>query len=171
MLRQVRYEVTRPIALHRPNSVGEPRATKSISEETTFEQDVTAKDVLLTVLARLGQDVGYRLRQERLTARTIGIKVRYTDFTTITRAKTLASPVSSDPEIIACAKSLLERLSPSRPVRLLGVAASNLTDQDNSQPALFKEDRKDWDIASKAVDSLRRKFGKRVITMGAALRK
>ncbi len=151
--------------------VGGPRTAKSISEETTFEQDVTDRDVLRTVLAKLGQDVGYRLRQEGLSARTIGIKVRYSDFTTLTRAKTLTSPASSDPEVFACAKNLLERLSPSRPVRLLGVSASNLTDQDNSQPTLFKEDDKDWDTASKAVDSLRKKFGKRVVTIGAALRK
>lgn len=143
--------------------------TKSISEETTLEEDESDREILYAILAELSQDVGYRLRNHGFRAKTIGIKVRYSDFSTVTRAKTLPYPVNSDAEIYTCAKGLFDGLSPSRPVRLLGVAASNLSTGDTRQPRLFSEEAKPWENVSKAVDNLRKKYGKNVVNLGAAL--
>lgn len=149
--------------------VGVWRAAKSVSEETTFEEDQTDKEFLIAVLARLSQDVGFRLRESRYSARTVSIKVRYSNFDTITRAKSLPAPVSSDPDIFQAAKDLFEKLQSGRPVRLLGVGASNLSDQGVAQPMLLGG--KSWDKVSQAVDALRKKYGKKVINLGAAIRK
>lgn len=150
--------------------VGVSRAAKSVSEETTFEEDQTDRELLLAVLARLSQDVGFRLRQGGYSARTISIKVRYSNFDTLTRGKSLPAPVSADPDIFQAVKELFDKLSASRPIRLLGVAAQNLSDQEMAQPMLLGED-KSWDKASKAVDALKKKYGKKVINLGAAIRK
>jgi DNA polymerase-4 len=146
-------------------------AAKSVSEETTFETDEADRQVLHVVLARLTQDVGFRLRNHGLRARTIGIKVRYSDFSTLTRAKSLPYHVNSDAEIYGCVKDLFDKLTLPRPVRLLGVSASNLSTQDLSQPKLLSQDEKAWDEVSKVADSLRKKYGKGVVNLGATLRK
>jgi nucleotidyltransferase/DNA polymerase involved in DNA repair len=145
--------------------------TKSVSEETTFETDQSDKEVLHAVLAVLSQDVGYRLRNNGLKARTIGIKVRYSDFSTLTRSKTLPYHLNSDAEIYACAKELFDKVALPRPVRLLGVAASNLSTRNIAQPRLLREDEKSWDNVSRVADSLRKKYGKRIVNLGATLKK
>ncbi|HHX27916.1 MAG TPA: DNA polymerase IV [Firmicutes bacterium] len=142
---------------------------KSVSEESTFETDEPDRQVLHAVLAGLSQDVGFRMRNHGLRARTIGIKVRYSDFSTLTRAKTLPYHVNSDAEIYTCARGLLDNLALPRPVRLLGVAASNLSRQDISQPRLLSQDDKSWDDVSKVADSLRKKYGKKIVNLGATL--
>lgn len=144
---------------------------KSVSEETTFETDEADRQVLHVVLARLTQDVGFRLRNHGLKARTIGIKVRYSDFSTLTRAKSLPYHVNSDAEIYGCVKELFDKLTLPRPIRLLGVSASNLSTQDLSQPLLLSQDDKSWDEVFKVADSLRKKYGKGVVNLGATLRK
>ena len=64
-----------------------------------------------------------------------------------------------------------DNLALARPVRLLGVAASNLSTRDIAQPKLFEQDGKSWDHVSKAADSLRKKYGKRIVNLGATLKK
>lgn len=144
---------------------------KSVSEETTFETDEADRQALHTVLASLAQDVGFRLRAYGLKAKTVGIKVRYSDFSTLSRAKTLPYQVNADAEIYACAKDLFDKLTLPRPVRLLGVSASNLTQEGTEQLRLLGEETKAWDSVSKAADSLRRKYGKRIVRLGATLKK
>jgi nucleotidyltransferase/DNA polymerase involved in DNA repair len=144
---------------------------KSVSEETTLEVDESDRQVLYTILAGLAQDVGFRLRSYGLKARTVGIKVRYSDFSTLSRERTLPSPVNADAEIYGCAKGLFDNLSLHRPVRLLGVSTSGLTSQDITQPALLGSDTRAWDDISRAADSLRRKYGKKMVRLGASLRK
>lgn len=152
-----------------PTPVETSRAAKSVSEETTFEVDQDDKEVLYAVLAGLCQDVGFRLRQNGLSARTIGIKVRFKDFTTLSREKTLQSQVNTDAGIFTCAKDLFDALSLPQPVRLIGVGAAGLTDRGAAQPSLFQEDIKSWEEVSKAVDSLRKKYGKKLVNLGATL--
>ncbi len=146
------------------------RIAKSVSEETTFESDQSDPEVLYAVLAQLSQDVGWRLRQYGLWSKTIGIKVRFSDFTTLSRERTLPSYVNADAEIYACAKSLFDRLDRPRPVRLLGVSAGSLSDRAVGQPGLFDEEDKSWEEVSKAVDRLRSKYGKNLVKLGATLR-
>jgi DNA polymerase-4 len=145
------------------------RAAKSVSEETTFEVDQDDRDLLYAVLASLSQDVGFRLRQHDLSARTIGIKVRFADFTTLSREKTLEAPVSSDAEIFACARDLFDSLKLPLPVRLLGVSAGGLSGKATSQPSLFESEDKSWEEVSRAVDSLRKKYGRKLVRLGATL--
>lgn len=156
---------------HDPSPVVCSHEAKSISEETTLETDEGDKQILYAILAGLAQDVGFRLRNHGLRARTVGIKVRYSDFTTLSRERTLPSQVNADAEIYACAKSLFDKVVLHRPIRLLGVGASSLTKEDAVQPSLFNEDARAWDNVSKAADSLRKRYGKRIVKLGATLKK
>ena len=152
-----------------PSPVETSRQAKSISEETTFQVDQTDPTILHAVLAHLSQDVGFRLRREGLSAKTIGIKVRFSDFTTTTRELTADIPVSSDPEIYGCAKRLLDKVRMALPVRLLGVSASGLCAVTEKQRGLFEEDNSSWREVSKAVDALRARYGRNLVNLGATL--
>lgn len=146
------------------------REPKSISEETTFDRDIDSLDCLQGHLAVLAQDVAFRLRQSGLKCKTVGIKVRFYDFSTITREHTLPEPVSSDADIFRHAKSLLEAVSPDKPVRLLGVAAKGLVPEQRGQAALFDEPKSPWDDLSRSLDQLRAKYGKPVVLLGPYLK-
>lgn len=152
--------------------VSPAQRAKSISEEVTFNEDQDEQEFLLAVLARLSQDVGHRLRTAGLRCRTAGIKVRYSDFFTLTREKSLPVPFASDAEIFQCAKELFQALpGSSRPVRLLGVGVKSLEPSQTVQPMLLAEEEKPWQDVSRVMDSLRIKYGKKMISLGAAIRK
>ena len=95
--------------------------TKSQSSETTFDRDVADRAELERVLERLSADLCARLRRRRLRGRTIAIKVRLDDWTTVTRARTLEDAVDDAATVAAIARELLAAYHPPRPVRLLGV--------------------------------------------------
>jgi DNA polymerase-4 len=101
--------------------VSSERIAVSESRETTFDQDVADRAEQVAVLRRLTSQLCEGLAKHERRGRTIGIKVRLDDFTTVTRARTI--PVATnDPAVVgdvACA--LLDEYAPSRPVRLLGV--------------------------------------------------
>jgi DNA polymerase-4 len=97
------------------------RETKSQSSETTFDYDVADRERLRTVMRELSEDLCKRLEKRDLRGRTIGIKVRLDDWTTVTRARTLEHPTHDLEEVSAIALELLEEYDPARPVRLLGV--------------------------------------------------
>src|SRR3954464_5384783 len=102
--------------------VGGDEDPKSISHEHTYSIDPANADELEATLARLSEMVARRLREHKLHARTIGLKLRYTDFTTITRAHTLAHPTQLDPEIYGVARRvLLDNWEDGSTIRLLGV--------------------------------------------------
>ena len=153
-----------------PTPIETGRAAKSVSEETTFEIDQEDRDLLYAVLAQLCQDVGWRLRQQSLWSRTVGIKVRFSDFSTLSRERTLPARVNTDAELFSCVKDLFDKLERPRAVRLLGVSAGGLSDKVGGQKGLFDEDDKAWGEVSRAVDSLRKKYGKNLVNLGATLR-
>jgi DNA polymerase-4 len=97
------------------------RETKSQSVETTFDTDVTELGTLLEVLTGQAEELSRRLRKRGLAGRTIGIKVRLDDWTTVTRARTVGEPTDEPAAIGAVARELLGAYGPPRPVRLLGV--------------------------------------------------
>jgi DNA polymerase-4 len=100
---------------------------KSISQERTFRRDIAEEQELQEQLQRLSRKVAERLRRKQLAAGTIGIKLRYADFTTLTRQMALAVPTDDEQAIYRTARTLLERSwRRGRPVRLLGVAAQRL---------------------------------------------
>ncbi len=101
---------------------------KSISQERTFRRDLTDPDSLQRHLLHLSQRVAERLASADLVAGTIAIKLRYADFTTLTRQTTLAVPTAEAEVVYQAAQALLERAwQRSRPIRLLGVAARRLS--------------------------------------------
>jgi DNA polymerase-4 len=111
------------------------RVAKSESRETTFDRDLHGLGPLQPVLARLVDELSSTLRREGRRGRTVGIKVRFDDFRTVTRARTLDAAVN-DPETVGgVAAELLRRLDPRRPVRLLGVRVAGLDEGGAAQEA------------------------------------
>jgi DNA polymerase IV len=107
-------------------AVGEHTDPKSISHEHTFNEDTANLEQLQSTLMRLSEMVGRRLREGEYFARTIQLKLRYKDFTTITRAHSLEQPTQSDREIFEQVRRLfLGNWKKGVPVRLLGVQTSN----------------------------------------------
>jgi DNA polymerase-4 len=139
--------------------VVEGHEPKSMSSETTFGQDVSDDVELRRTVRRLSEDVGQRLREAGLVGATVRIKLRWPDFTTITRQARLPQPTDQDGEIYAAAASLLAGAwKRGRPVRLIGVAVAALT-APARQLDLF--DRR-WEEDARlldAVDRIRSKYG------------
>ncbi|HET8819999.1 MAG TPA: DNA polymerase IV [Thermoleophilaceae bacterium] len=110
------------------------RIAKSESRETTFDRDLHGLGALEPVLERLTGELCETLAREERRGRTIGIKVRFDDFTTVTRARSLDAAVSDAATVGGVALDLLRRLDPRRPVRLLGVRVAGL-DEELAQAA------------------------------------
>ena len=116
--RLARFEDDRPLET--------TRIAKSESRETTFDRDLRGVEALLPVLDRLGGELCEALTRQGLTGRTIAIKVRLADFSTHTRARTIAT-ATNDPDVVrSVAADLLRQFDPQRPVRLLGVRVAGL---------------------------------------------
>lgn len=116
------------------------RVRKSVGSETTFQRDLSDGEELRAQLAGLAEDVSQRLRSVGLKARTVVLKLRYSDFRTITRQATLAGPVDDAAQITASAGRLMDAVaSPGASFRLLGVHATNLDPGDREQLALWQE--------------------------------
>jgi DNA polymerase-4 len=120
----------------RPVHVHQER--KSLSSETTFDADLRTLDEVHSVLDRLAESVARGLQKRSLSACTVTLKVRYTDFTTVTRSQTWPTPTCQAPDLTLAARLLAERTEAGRrPVRLLGVGASNLVQGEVAQLSLF----------------------------------
>ena len=126
------------LAFARDDRPVEPdRETKSISVEDTFETDVTDREALHAVIARDAASVARRLSAAHLFARTITLKARYPDFTTLSRSRTLDGATDDTAVITLVARALLDQVELLRGVRLLGVGVAGLT--ESAQEALFGE--------------------------------
>lgn len=148
-----------------PRPVTPVRLEKSIGAEETFAVD-TADDVLLhRELLRLSHRTAERLRSTGMVARTISLKLRYADFSTITRSRTVHAPVDSAQLIYAVTVQLLESLG-TRPmtVRLVGVRAEQLEDAAHTSLQLSLDRRDDnWRAAEQALDRVAEKFGSKSV--------
>jgi DNA polymerase IV len=151
--------------------VGADTDPKSISHEHTYNEDTADAGQIESTLMRLSEMVGRRLREHGLHARTIQLKLRYKDFTTITRAHTLPDPTQLDTEIFEQARRLFRRnWRKGTEVRLLGVQASHF-DAHSSQGDLVEGERRQrWQQALLAADRLRDKFGESSVTLATGLR-
>jgi DNA polymerase IV len=139
---------------------------KSIGREETFSHDRSGIDTLEPELFRLTESVCGTLRSCGSLARTVTLKLRYKDFQTITRAESI-EPTNDDTIVFRTARTLLERHYASpRPVRLIGVSVSNLTEHAAPELSLFPVENKRQQILD-AVDKLRDKFGDEIIHVGA----
>ena len=113
------------------------RRVKSVSQERTFRRDVIDLQVMHEQLQKMSETVAGRLTRKELVAGTIGIKLRYSDFTTLTRQMTLAVPTADQRVISKAASTLLERTwHRGRAVRLLGVSARRLSEPAGQLPLL-----------------------------------
>jgi DNA polymerase-4 len=108
---------------------------KSVSRERTFSQDLTDDEMLERQLWRISKGVAKRLQRSQLVAGTVALKLRYADFTTLTRQMTLDVPTQDEEVLYRAALSLLRRTrEPGRPVRLMGIAGRHLSPPVGQQP-------------------------------------
>jgi DNA polymerase IV len=144
---------------------------KSISHEHTYNEDTADIPTLEATLMRLSEMVGRRLREANFHAGTVQLKLRYKDFTTITRAHTLPSPTQLDTEIFEQIRKLFHKnWKKGAQVRLLGVHASSFTTQP-AQINLLEDSRQQrWRDALAAADKLRDKFGASTVGLAAGMR-
>lgn len=151
-------------------AIGEEADPKSIGHEHTFGEDTLDAARIETTLARLSEMVGRRLREGGFYARTLQLKLRYSDFSTITRAHTLARGTQLDTEIFDRARTLFRgNWKAGRAVRLLGIQASSL-DRSEGQLHLTEERRIErWKNALAAVDRLRDRYGDASVSLANAL--
>ena len=152
------------------HEVGADVGAKSISHEHTYNQDTANAEQLESTLMRLSEMVGRRLREQGVHARTIQLKLRYKDFTTITRAHSLPAPTQLDTEIFEQIRALFRRnWRKGAYVRLLGVHASSF-EAPATQGNLIEDDRRRrWQQALSAADQLRDKFGESSVTLATGL--
>lgn len=151
--------------------VGADVDAKSISHEHTYNEDTADPAQLESTLMRLSEMVGRRLRESNFYARTIQLKLRYKDFTTITRAHTLPAPTQLDTEIFEQIRALFRKnWKQGIQVRLLGVQASSFTAQAAQIDLLDGSRQQRWKDALAAADKLRNKFGESSVGLAAGLR-
>jgi DNA polymerase-4 len=165
------------------------REEKSHGMERTFPQDVADREELRLALLSFCEEVAFGLRDKGLRGRTVTLKARYGDFTTITRTKSLAAPTNLGPRIFGVARELLERIPPGA-LRLLGVQVSALSDvRAPMQESLFVDaepeikgprgvaprqlgtSTRKLERATEGLDKLRKKFGRSAVVRASLLGK
>ena len=151
--------------------IGAAEGPKSISHEHTFSEDTTDLAQIESTLARLCEMVGRRLREHRLHARTIQLKLRYSDFSTFTRAHSIARATDLDTEIFDEIRHLFRRhWKTGAAVRLLGVHVSSWSEGHEQLDLLGEEKHRKWSQALAAADRLRDKFGESAVSLASGLR-
>lgn len=142
------------------------RAVQSIGHEETYPWDRTDRTELEREIVRLSDSVASRLRATGVAGRTVTLKLRYGDFTTITRSHTVSTGIDSGPAIARAARWLLEQVPVSPGVRLLGVSVANLAHDAPLQLTLAlggddgaRDTEGSWHQATQAVDEVRARFG------------
>jgi DNA polymerase IV len=134
---------------------------KSISAAETFDTDIEDQEIILREFLRLTEKATYRMREKDFSARTISIKVRFADFKTITRSKTLPLPLSATHEVFEIVKALFLALKLDRArLRLVGVSLDGLEDGvDGTEQLILGEREKGWRQATAAIDQASARFG------------
>jgi nucleotidyltransferase/DNA polymerase involved in DNA repair len=145
---------------------------KSVGNETTFSEDTGDIEFLETTLLELAEQVGRRLRKSDVMGRTVNIKLRYSNFKTITRAKTLTRPTNSTQMLYEIGLDLLRSTDLyNKMFRLIGLSVSNLTDEENQQISLFEEPEDlHSDVLSDVMDQLKDRFGEQAVTRARLIR-
>jgi DNA polymerase-4 len=162
------YELARGIDNRPVESISQ---AKSIGREITFEEDIANRESLETVLLKLALDVARRLRRKQLKARTITLKIRYPDFRTFSRSRTLAEAIDLDDIIYRQSLTLLSEIPLKSPVRLLGITLSNFISQEVVQPSLFEESQnREKEVLTRVIDEVNEKFGKDIVTRARLLK-
>ncbi|MCW2547405.1 MAG: DNA-directed polymerase, partial [Mycobacterium sp.] len=143
----------------RPVVASEPE--KSVGAEETFARDIDDPEVVLREVLRLAERTAARLREQGYAARTITLKVRFADFTTITRSRTLKEATDSGNAIYEVSRELFQKLGLQRArLRLVGVRAESLVTADRATRQLLMGERESgWREADRAVDRASARYG------------
>lgn len=153
------------------NEVGADSDAKSISHEHTYNEDTANEEQIESTLMRLSEMVGRRLREAGLYARTVQLKLRYKDFTTITRAHSLPATTQLDNEIFEQIRTLFRRnWKKGNQVRLLGVHVSSFEGAPEQGNLLEDDRRQRWQKALSAADRLRDKFGDATVSLASGMK-
>ncbi|QNE47270.1 DNA polymerase IV [Glaciihabitans sp. INWT7] len=152
-----------------PRSVTTASVEKSVGHEVTFEQDTIDADELRRELLRQANAVAVRMRTAGWVGRTVVLKLRYDDFTTITRSRTLAESTDVGRRIYEEVRAIYEALGRHNPVRLIGVRMEQLTEGDGQQLGLWDEDE-DWREAEDTIDAVTARFGRGMLRPASLLK-
>ncbi|MFD5225375.1 DNA polymerase IV [Microbacterium sp. NPDC058342] len=144
-------------------SVETERAEKSIGHEETFERDIIDADLLRSELLRLADRVGGRLRSSGWQAGAVAIKIRFADFTTLSRSTSLSEPTEVGQRLGDTAVALFDQIGRRDPVRLVGVRAERLREAGTGAMALWDDDEEQRRLED-ALDDARARFGVGTIT-------
>lgn len=148
-------------------AVSPEREAKSVSAETTFEDDIADLQTLEPVLRRLAEKVSRRLKAAGVGGRTVVLKLKTQDFRTVTRNRRLADPTQLADRMFRTGHELLERECDGRRFRLIGIGVSELVDADRCDPAdLVDRDAARRALAERAMDAVRAKFGGDAVEVG-----
>ena len=153
-----------------------PSTAKSIGKETTFGTNITEKVILIKELLKISQLVGYAARKKGYKGKTITLKIRFHNFITLNRSKTLENPTHLDDIIFKTVVELLGKVSYKKGgVRLLGIKFSNLTSGNERKQLKFlrdEEDKKDDKLEqlTQSLDKIREKFGTKSVTRASLLK-
>ena len=140
---------------------------KSISSESTFAEDISDKETLITYLSYLTEQVATRLREKNRKGKTVKIKIRFHDFTTIVRSKTLSQSSNQTEEIWQTVKALFNTALTTKyaSIRLLGVGISGFDNEHSFQGDLFSNTDR-YDELDTITDEINQRFGKLKIHRG-----
>lgn len=151
-------------------AVGESGEPKSISHEHTFSRDTRDAAQVDATLTHLAEKVARRLREHGLHARTLQLKLRYSDFTTITRAHSLPAPTQIDIDLIENTRRLLlANWDRRQAIRLIGIHASGFTEEPGQLNLIDGGRSERWRHALEATDRLRDRYGESAVSLGSGL--
>lgn len=148
--------------------IGEQEGPKSVSHEHTFGRDTTDQQELEGMLAHMSEKVCRRLREQDLQASRVQLKLRYSDFTTFTRARTLDHPTQLDTKVYSTVRELFRANWNRGAVRLIGVQTA-MFEQEAQMDLIPDERQEKVRQALSAADRLRDKFGERAVSFGAGM--
>ncbi|ANG85874.1 DNA polymerase IV [Microbacterium aurantiacum] len=151
-----------------PREVHTDRIEKSIGHEETFDSDIADRAILRTEVLRLADRVAARLRAGGWEAATVSLKLRFADFTTLTRSTTLPDPSHVGQRLGEAGHSLLDGIDLRQSVRLIGLRAERLVPAGSTGAALWDADE-DWRRVDAALDTATERFGRGAITRATLL--
>jgi len=160
------YEMSRHARGQDDRPIETSREVKSISQEVTFARDVRDEDELRRTLRRMSEQIAHSLQKQHLQATTVKLKIRWPDFTTLTRQVSSSQPTDQEQVIAAAAEGLFAKVwQPGKAVRLIGVGVSGL-DARPRQLGLFDVENVRQTRLNEAISELKDRYGENVVRKG-----
>ncbi len=149
-----------------PRPVCPSREPKSSGAENTFARDTTDREELQQWMWVQSERIGRDLRKSGYFGKTVTLKIKYNDFSSLTRSTTLDEPVDSTQAIFNAALQLLDKLRLARPVRLIGVSVSHFSRGQRQLSLLGEEHKAELSKLDQTIDAIRDKFGRDAVELG-----